>query len=69
MNFCRLGIYRKNLLFIPKNTGILSDFSLIMGIADPFLLYIPKTQENQGVVGILLQFLCHMPNLRYFNIL
>lgn len=70
MNFCRLGIYRKNLLFIPKNTGILSDFSLIMGIADPFLLYIPKTQENQGgFVGILLQFLCHMPNLRYFNIL
>lgn len=69
MNFCQLGIYRKNLLFIPKNTGILSDFSLIMGIADPFLLYIPKTQENQGVVGILLQFLCHMPNLRYFNIL
>lgn len=69
MNFCRFGIYRKNLLFIPKNTGILSDFSLIMGIADPFLLYIPKTQENQGVVGILLQFLCHMPNLRYFNIL
>ena len=52
MNFCRLGIYRKNLLFIPKNTGILSDFSLIMGIADPFLLYIPKTQENQGVLWV-----------------
>lgn len=52
MDFCRLGIYRKNLLFIPKNTGILSDFSLIMGIADPFLLYIPKTQENQGVLWV-----------------
>lgn len=52
MNFCQLGIYRKNLLFIPKNTGILSDFSLIMGIADPFLLYIPKTQENQGVLWV-----------------
>lgn len=50
--FCQLGIYRKNLLFIPKNTGILSDFSLIMGIADPFLLYIPKTQENQGVLWV-----------------
>ena len=28
-----------------------------------------KTGKSGGFVGILLQFLCHMPNLRYFNIL
>ena len=47
-----MGIYRENLLFIPKNREILSDFSLIMGIADQFLSYIPKTQENQGVLWV-----------------
>ena len=67
--FLSIGYIQKKSAVYTQNTGILSDFSLIMGIADPFLLYIPKTQENQGVVGILLQFLCHMPNLRYFNIL
>ena len=68
MDFCRLGIYRKNLLFIPKNMGILSDFSLILGIADQFLsLYTQNTGKSGVLVGIQLQFLCYMPNLRCFN--
>lgn len=49
--FLSIGYIQKKSAVYTQNTGILSDFSLIMGIADPFLLYIPKTQENQGVCG------------------
>lgn len=34
-----------------------------------FIIYTQNAGKSGGFVGILLQFLCHMPNLRYFNIL